>query len=65
MKMDELKGKTTDELHAKLAELKKELFNLRFQRAAGEVSAQGRFRTARRDIARIMTQLTANRKSAA
>jgi len=65
MKMDALKGKTTDELHSKLAELKKELFNLRFQRAAGELAAQGRFRAARRDIARIMTQLTANRKTAA
>lgn len=57
MKMEELKGKTVDELHTKLAELKKELFNLRFQQAAGELSAPQRFRAARRNIARIMTQL--------
>ncbi len=57
MKMEELKGKTVDELHAKLAELKKELFNLRFQKAAGELNAPQRFRAARKDIARIMTQI--------
>lgn len=65
MKMEELKGKTVDELHTKLAELKKELFNLRFQQAAGELSAPQRFRAARKDIARIMTQIRNLRNKAA
>lgn len=65
MKMEELKGKTVDELHSKLADLKKELFNLRFQQAAGELSAPQRFRAARKDIARIMTQIRNLRNKAA
>jgi len=65
MKMEELKGKTVDELHTKLAELKKELFNLRFQQAAGELSAPQRFRAARKDIARIMTQIRTLRSGSA
>jgi large subunit ribosomal protein L29 len=55
MALDELKGKTTDELNAKVAELKKELFNLRFQKATGELQSTTRFKAARREIARILT----------
>ncbi len=65
MTMEELKGKTTDELHKLLADLKKEQFNLRFQKAAGELSATGRFRAIRKDVARIMTQLRNIRAKAA
>ena len=54
---DTLKGKTPDELTAQVAELKKELFNLRFQKAAGELTNTSRFRTAKREIARILTHL--------
>lgn len=61
MKQEELKGKTNDELATKLAELKKELFNLRFQRVSGELSATHRFRQVKKDVARIMTQMRINR----
>ena len=44
-------------------ELKKEQFNLRFQRANGQVENTGRIRTLRRDIARIQTVLTEQRRS--
>jgi large subunit ribosomal protein L29 len=53
----EFRGKSPDELKEKALELKKELFNLRFQTAAGELTNTGRYRTVRRDIARIKTLL--------
>lgn len=62
-KDESLKGKSADELQGKVAELKKELFNLRFQKAQGELTNTSRFRAAKREIARIMTQL--NQKGAA
>jgi len=51
----EFRGKTPDELKDKALELKKELFNLRFQVATGELSNNSRFSAVRRDIARIKT----------
>ncbi len=57
MKMDELQGKTPDELKEMLGYLKKEQFNLRFQKASGELENTARFRQVRRDIARIQTAL--------
>lgn len=62
-KDESLKGKSADELQGKIAELKKELFNLRFQKAAGELNNTSRFRAAKKEIARILTQL--NQKGAA
>jgi len=44
-----------DELEQKLAETRKELFNLRFQSATGSLEDTTRLRHARRDIARILT----------
>ncbi len=61
---DAYKGKTVDELNAHVAELKKELFNLRFQKASGELTNTSRFREAKREIARILTQLRTLKKSA-
>jgi large subunit ribosomal protein L29 len=55
--ISEFRGKTADELKEKALELKKELFNLRFQVASGEQSGLGRFRAVRRDIARVKTAL--------
>jgi large subunit ribosomal protein L29 len=55
MQVAELIGKTPDELRDMIAGLRKELFNIRFQRAAGETGAQGRAREAKKDIARILT----------
>ncbi len=61
---DEFRGKSADELSSQLSNLKKEQFNLRFQRANGQVENTGRIRTLRRDIARIQTVLTEQRRGA-
>ena len=53
----ELRGKTADELTDELMSLRKEQFNLRFQRATGQLNNTSRVRTVRRDIARIKTLL--------
>jgi large subunit ribosomal protein L29 len=53
----ELRGKTADELNDELMSLRKEQFNLRFQRATGQLNNTARVRTVRRDIARIKTLL--------
>ena len=57
MKAADFRVKTTDELEADLARLKKEQFNLRFQAAAGQLENTARVRQVRRDIARIKTIL--------
>jgi large subunit ribosomal protein L29 len=46
---------TVDQLDDELTKLKKEQFNLRFQRASGQLENTARVRVVRRDIARIMT----------
>jgi large subunit ribosomal protein L29 len=53
------------ELHAMIADGKRELFNLRFQRASGELQNTARFREVRREIARAQTALSALKKQAA
>jgi len=53
----EYRGLADDELVAKLAEAKEELFNLRFQAATGQLESHGRLRAVRKDIARIYTVL--------
>ena len=55
MKAEDLRARTTDELTDQLASLKKEQFNLRFQRATGQLENTARIREVRRDIARIKT----------
>ena len=57
-------GKTGDELRDELATLKKEQFNLRFQRANGQLEKTNRIREVRRSIARIETKLTEQRRKA-
>ena len=64
MKADDLIGKTADELKDSLLGLKKEQFNLRFQKASGQLENTARVRQVRRDIARIKTVLHAKRKTA-
>tara|TARA_B100000686_G_C16706265_1_gene926454 strand:- start:444 stop:641 length:198 start_codon:yes stop_codon:yes gene_type:complete len=59
MKPEELRGKTSDELNDLLLDSKKELFNLRFQRASGQLENTARMREVRRDIARVKTMLNA------
>jgi large subunit ribosomal protein L29 len=55
MKVGDVRAMSVDQLDDKLAELKKEQFNLRFQRATGQLENTARVRIVRRDIARIET----------
>lgn len=64
MKFSELKDLTPAELSAKGAELRRELFNLRLQKATAQLEKPARLRTLRRDIARIETALTQRRRAA-
>ncbi len=57
MKAADVRAKTDDELKAELAQLAKEAFNLRFQKASGQMENTARMRQARRDVARIKTVL--------
>ena len=63
-KAEGFRVKSADELTSQLINLKKEQFNLRFQRANGQVENTGRIRVLRRDIARIQTVLTEQRRAA-
>lgn len=58
MKASTLKTLTMDELKQKEMELRKELFNLRFRLATGEVENPMRIRVVRKDIARVLTTIT-------
>jgi len=55
MKTDDLRRMTLDQLEDEALKLKKEQFNLRFQRATGQLENTSRVRVVRRDIARIKT----------
>ncbi len=57
MKVGELRTKSEDEMKDNLLGLRKEAFNLRFQRASGQLENTARIREVRRDIARIKTVL--------
>lgn len=50
-------NQTVSELCDRLLWLKKELFNLRFQKTVGELTNTSRFRVIRRDVARVQTEL--------
>jgi large subunit ribosomal protein L29 len=65
MKAGELRTKTEDQLREQLLQLKKEQFNLRFQKATGQLENTARVREVRRDIARIKTILAAQAARAA
>jgi len=54
-RFSDLKAMSTDQLSDELLNLKKEQFNLRFQRATGQLENTGRVREVRRDIARVKT----------
>ena len=60
MKANDLRTKSSDELRESLMDLKKEAFNLRFQKASGQLENTARVRQVRRDIARIKTILRAH-----
>jgi large subunit ribosomal protein L29 len=63
MKAEDLREKTPDQLRDQLAALKKEAFNLRFQKATGQLENTSRMQAVRRDAARVKTIL--NQKAAA
>jgi len=55
MKATEIRDKTVEELKDQVADLRKELFNLRFQGATGEIQNPARIRDVRRERARVLT----------
>ena len=57
MKSSEVRTKTVDELRDELEKLKREQFNLRFQKALNQLENTARVRQVRRDIARVQTVL--------
>ena len=64
-KVAEFLDKSQDQLGEELVKLKKEQFNLRFQRASGQLENTARIRVVRHDIARVMTVLSQRGGSAA
>ncbi|ALJ35787.1 50S ribosomal protein L29 [Azospirillum brasilense] len=64
MKSVDVRAKSSEELNEQLLQLKKEQFNLRFQRASGQLENTARVRVVRRDIARIKTILGERTRSA-
>ena len=65
MNANDLRDKTPDELRAELVTLKKEQFNLRFQKATGQVESTVRMKAARREAARVLTILNEKAATAA
>ncbi len=65
MKASDIRPKTEDELKQQIEDLSKEAFNLRFQRASGQLENTARVRQVRRDIARIKTILGERARTAA
>jgi len=63
-KIVDIRTKSADELAGMLIGLRKEQFNLRFQRATGQLEATGRIRSVRRDIARVKTILGERERAA-
>ena len=55
MKIEELKNKTLDQLRSILIDLKKESFNLRFQKANGQLENTARITVVKRSVARVLT----------
>ena len=55
MKASEIREMNPDEMHQKAADLKEELFNLRFQHGIGQLENPQRMKHAKRDIARLKT----------
>jgi large subunit ribosomal protein L29 len=55
LKVEDIRRMSDDEMDAEVLKLKKERFNLRFQRATGQLENTSRIREARRDIARVKT----------
>ena len=63
MKQSELKDMNVDQLREDLSSFKKEAFNLRFQKASGQLENTARVRVVRRSIARILTILSSKEEN--
>lgn len=63
MKNEDLRQKSDDELRKALMDLRKEQFNLRFQKESGQLENTSRLRHVRRDIARVKTHLNERRRN--
>ena len=63
MKIEELKNKTLDQLKSILVDLKKESFNLRFQKANGQLENTARVKVVKRSVARVLTLINNKIKS--
>jgi large subunit ribosomal protein L29 len=61
LKTEDLRQMSPDQLDDELIKLKKEQFNLRFQKATGQLASTARVRVVRRDIARIKTAARSKR----
>jgi len=55
VKSSELRAMTVEEMSQKESDLRRELFNLRFQQATGEIENPMRIRAVRKDIAKVLT----------
>ncbi|HTI01401.1 MAG TPA: 50S ribosomal protein L29 [Acidisoma sp.] len=64
-KATDIRTKTPDELEAQLVDLRREQFNLRFQRATGQTESVGRVRAVRREIARVKTIIAERTRASA
>jgi large subunit ribosomal protein L29 len=64
-KIADIRAKSADELSGMLIDLRKEQFNLRFQRATGQLEAVSRIKAVRRDIARVKTIMAERERAAA
>lgn len=64
MKADDLRDKTAEELAEELLGLRREQFSLRMQRATGELARHNRYGLVRKDIARVKTVMTEQRRAA-
>lgn len=63
MTPEDLRTKTPDELASQYSQLKKEMFNLRFQQATGQLTNTSRMRAARREAARVLTIINERRRA--
>ena len=63
MKIEELKNKTLDQLRSILIDLKKESFNLRFQKANGQLENTARVKVVKRSVARVLTFISNKAKN--
>ncbi len=62
-KASELRTKTVEELRQQEIDLRKELFNLNFQKVTGEIENPMRIRHVRKDIARVLTVINEKKRS--